>query len=110
DLLVTHSSSRTVLNVGATTSYEVRPLPNRVAARIDLITRYVPGRSGILGLQLHRDQFAIGFSYDFPVIKRNPANTGAFEVALRIKQLVEPEYKRKQARRQSALEQRSVRK
>ncbi len=110
DLLVTHSSSRTVLNVGATTSYEVRPLPNRVAARIDVITRYVPGRSGILGLQLHRDQFAIGFSYDFPVMKRNPANTGAFEVALRIKQLVEPEYKQKQARRQSALEQRSVRK
>ncbi len=107
DLLVTYSGARAVINVGATTSYEVKPFPNQIAARVDVITRYVPGRSGILGFQLHRDQFALGFSYDFPILRSNPANTGAFEIGLQIKRLVEPSFKRNLARKRSTMQQRS---
>ena len=101
EFLFTHSSSRNVLNVGATTSYELKPYPNQIAGRVDLITRYVPGRSGILGLQFHRDNFSIGFSYDFPVTKNNSGNTGAFEVGLQLRKLVDPDLKRRSARKGS---------
>ena len=101
EFLFTHSSSRNVLNVGATSSYELRPSPGQVAGRVDLITRYVPGRSGILGLQFHRDNLSIGFSYDFPVSKNNPANTGAFEVGLQLRKLVDPDLKKRPARKRS---------
>jgi type IX secretion system PorP/SprF family membrane protein len=99
EFLFTRSASRNVLNIGATTSYEVRPYPNQIAGRVDLITRYVPGRSGIVGVQFHKEQFSIGFSYDIPIGRRNPGNTGAFEFALQIRRIVDPYSKRKVARR-----------
>lgn len=101
EFLLTHSAARRVMNLGGVTSYEIKPHPNQVAARIDLITKYVPGRSGILGLQFHRDHFSVGFSYDFPVLKKNEGNLGAFEVALQIKSLVDPGLKRRISKRKT---------
>jgi len=99
EFLFTHSPASKVLNLGATTSYEIKPYPNQIAGRIDLITKYVPGRSGILGLQFHRDHFSIGFSYDFPVVQTNPGNMGAFELGLQLRKLVDPELRKKISRR-----------
>ncbi len=90
DLLFTRSASNNVVAIGGVTSYTIQPFPNQVAGRVDVITRYAVGRSGIVGLQLHRDNFSIGFSYDFPVGKTNIGNTGAFEVGLELRKLVDP--------------------
>lgn len=98
EVLVTHSSS-TLLTVGAITSYELRPYPNQIAGRVDLITKFIPGRSGIFGLQFHRENFSLGFSYDLPLGRKNPGNTGALEIALQLKRLVDPSVKKKAARR-----------
>lgn len=88
-ILYTYSGSKHQLNVGAVTSYYVRAVPNQVAARIDFLTGYIPGRSGIAGIQLHRENFALGFSADFPIVKTNPANLTAFEVGVSLRRLVE---------------------
>lgn len=95
ELLFSRSAGRNFVNAGLVASYEMRRYPNQAGDHIDLITRYVPGRSGILGLQLHREKFSIGFSYDFPVAARNVANRGAFELALEVRRLVDPEGRRR---------------
>ena len=85
-----------MLNVGTRWSYEVKPMPNQVAARIDVITKYVIGRSGIAGIQLHRENFSVGFSYDFPVIRKNTGNLGAFEFGLQLRRPVETRTRKKE--------------
>ena len=102
EILLTRSPATTVVNMGAVTSYELKPYPNQIAGRVDLITKYVFGRSGILGLQFHRDNLAIGFSYDFPLLTKNPANTGAFEIGIQLKSLVDPDLKNRSARKSNA--------
>ncbi len=94
EVLYTRNSNRNVFNVGGITRYKIKPYPNQVSAHVDLITKYVVGRSGILGLQFHQEKFSIGVSYDFPVIVRNVANTGAFEVGLEFRRLVLPKGKK----------------
>ena len=108
EVLFTRSAGRSVLNVGLVTSYEVRPFRNQAGDHIDLITKYVPGRSGILGLQLHREHFSIGFSYDFPVTAINAANRGAFELGLEVRKLVDPAKRRRASltRRKTSTEKR----
>lgn len=105
--MLTRSSSKNVLNLGVTTSYELKPYPNSVAGRVDLITNYVPGRSAILGLQLHRETFSVGFSYDVPAGMNNPANRGAFEVALQLRRLVDPVVRNRTARNRTARKRKS---
>lgn len=90
EILYTRSSSNNVLNVGAITSYTLKPLPNQIAGRVDLITKYVAGRSGIVGVQFHKQNMSVGFSYDFPLFNKNPGNVGAFEVGLELKRPVDP--------------------
>jgi type IX secretion system PorP/SprF family membrane protein len=95
EILFTHSAGNNVINAGAVTSYSLAEAKGKSLSRIDILTKYVVGRSGILGLQLHRENFSIGCSYDFPVIKSNVGNLGAFEVGIEIRKLVESKYKRK---------------
>ncbi len=57
-------------------------MPNQIADRIDLITKYVVGRSGIVGIQFHQEKFSFGVSYDFPVFYTNAGNLGALEIGL----------------------------
>ncbi len=92
EVLFTRSNANNVINVGGVTGYELKN-----SARLDFITKYVVGRSGIFGLQLHRENFSIGLSYDFPVVKRNVGNTGAFEIGLELRRLVDPRLKKKTA-------------
>lgn len=95
EILFTRSASNNVFNIGTTTSYILQPLSAAYPARIDILMKYVVGSSGILGIQLHRENFSIGCSYDFPVISRNPGNHNALEVALQIRKLVHPRFRRK---------------
>lgn len=97
EVLLTRSASNHVLNIGAISSYELKPFPNQVAGRVDLITKYVVGRSGIVGIQLHRENFSVGMSYDFPVVKRNVGNIGAFEIGIEWRRLVDPRLRSKAA-------------
>ena len=98
ELLLTHSASKNVLNLGAVTSYDIKGNSRQASGKIDMITKWVPGRSGIFGLQFHRENFSVGFSYDFPIFHRNPGNTGALEVALQIRRLVDPPLRKRVAR------------
>jgi type IX secretion system PorP/SprF family membrane protein len=96
EVLLTHNASNTVVNLGGITTYRLNPRPKQVSDRIDVITKYVIGRSGIVGLQLHRENFSIGCSYDFPVLRRNFGNLGAFEVGVVLRKLVAPKIRKKQ--------------
>ena len=89
EVLFTRSAANNVLNVGLVTRYDLVS-ENGQDAHVDIITKYVPGRSGIIGLQFFKDNFIVGISYDFPVFVTNVANTGAFEIALGLRKLVVP--------------------
>lgn len=93
EILYTLSSANNVVNAGFRFQYDVRQIPNQIAARVDILTKYVPGRSGILGFQFHTDKVSLGVSYDFPVFKKNVGNLGALEIALELRKLVDPKRK-----------------
>lgn len=95
ELLFTRSASNNVINMGAVTSYFIDPSPKAQNVRIDILTKYVAGRSGILGLQWHSENFSVGCSYDFPVAQKNIGNTSAFEVGLELRKLVDHRLRRK---------------
>ena len=88
EFLYTANASNHVFNIGAKFQHEINPLPNQVADRVEVITKYVLGRSGIIGFQFHRENFSVGMSYDFPVVVANVANLGAFEIGLELRKLV----------------------
>jgi type IX secretion system PorP/SprF family membrane protein len=94
DLLLTYSSGKGVLNVGARWQYDLNPTSRNLTEKIDFITRYVIGRSGIVGIQLHNEKISLGVSYDFPVVIKNYGNTGAFEIGLEYRTPVNPRNKR----------------
>ena len=88
EVLYTHSAATNVFNAGMILRQELKSNPYGVTPHVDLITKYVFDRSAILGLQFHRENFSVGVSYDFPVVDRNVANTGAVEVGVAIRKLV----------------------
>ena len=90
DVLLTYGSGKAVLNFGARWQYDLNPSSRSLTDKIDLITRYVVGRSGIVGLQFHNEKFSFGMSYDFPVIIKNYGNIGAFEIGLEYRTPVHP--------------------
>ncbi len=108
ELLYTLYASNHVVNLGARFQYELESTPKQVTSRLDIITKYVPGRSGILGLQIHKENFSAGISYDFPVFKRNAGNLGALEIGLEIRKPVSTRAKKLQAKRKAEQEKRKV--
>lgn len=98
EVLLTRGNAKNVINLGGITGYQLGGV-NDPNTRLDIISKYAIGRSGIVGLQFHKENFSVGFSYDFPLIKRNIGNTGAFEVGLEIRQLVDPKLKRRSSSR-----------
>src|SRR3989337_1377243 len=83
ELLYTGGASNIVLNAGCITRYALKGYFSKVT-HLDIITKYVIGRSGIIGLQFHQENLSIGCSYDFPIIAKNVANTGAVEVGVEL--------------------------
>jgi len=94
EMLYTRSSANNTINAGFRFQYNLKSMPNQVAGRVDLITKYVVGRSGVIGLQLHRENFSAGLSYDFPFLTSNPGNSGALEMGLTLRKLVVPKIRR----------------
>jgi len=88
EVLYTRSAANNVVNAGAIIRCDMQSNPTRETPHVDLITKYVFGRSGVLGFQYHNEVFSVGFTYDFPLADRNVANTGAFEVGFAIRKLV----------------------
>ena len=89
EFLYTRNAGRNVLNGGLVTRYTLNEYRNKPSDYLDIITKYVVGRSGIIGIQLHRENISIGASYDIPISKRT-ANAGAFEIGLELRRLVDP--------------------
>ncbi|HYC86250.1 MAG TPA: PorP/SprF family type IX secretion system membrane protein [Chryseosolibacter sp.] len=95
EVLFTRNAGNNVLNVGIVTRCDVRNATGKDPFHVDVITKYVAGRSGIFGLQFHNETFSIGFSYDFLVHKGNAANLGAMEIGLELRRRVVPQVKNK---------------
>lgn len=94
EVLFTRGNAKNVINLGGITGYQLGNT-NDPNTRLDFITKYAIGRSGILGIQFHKENFSVGFSYDFPLIRNNVGNTGALEVGLQLRRLVDPRLKKK---------------
>lgn len=90
ELLYTRSASTNVLNAGCITRYDLKSYTRQEPTYLNIITKYVIGRSGVVGLQLCRENLTVGLSYDFPVMVSNVANTGAVEVGVELRKLVIP--------------------
>jgi type IX secretion system PorP/SprF family membrane protein len=90
EVLYAHSSANNTLNVGVRFQRLLKAPRNKTPDHVDLLIKSVVGRSGIIGLQLHREKFSVGMSYDFPLFTTNPGNLGAFEIGLSLRTLVSP--------------------
>ncbi|HTE29917.1 MAG TPA: PorP/SprF family type IX secretion system membrane protein, partial [Chryseolinea sp.] len=88
EVLYTRSATNNVINTGAIFRCDLKPVSTKEVPHVDMITKYIIGRSGLLGMQYHNERFSIGFSYDFPFFYRNVANIGTVEVGLTLKKLV----------------------
>ena len=88
EILYTRSAANNVVNAGAVVRCDLEDNARKETPHVDLIAKYVFGRSGILGFQYHNEVFSLGFTYDFPMTADNVANTGAFEVGLALRKLV----------------------
>jgi type IX secretion system PorP/SprF family membrane protein len=82
EALLTYSASNVVLNTGIRLQKELNPKSRQLSDRVEVIAKYVVGRSGILGVQLHSETVSLGLSYDFPLIQKNVGNLGAVEIGL----------------------------
>lgn len=100
DMLISHSASGANYNIGMATCYALNKGAG-YSRRILLLTRYTVGRHGMIGLQFHNEVYSWGISYDFPVFKKNVANTGALEMGIEIHQ-----FRRKGKRRRIVSPQR----
>ena len=87
ELMYAHSSANNTVNVGVRFQRLLKSAPKKAPDHVDLLLKTVVGRSGIVGLQLHRENFSVGMSYDFPLFVRNPANMGALEIGLSVRAL-----------------------
>lgn len=107
EVLATSNSGNVTINTGLRFQYEIKPMPNQASsARIDVLTKYVPGRSGIVGIQFHRENFSFGASYDFPFIVSNTGNLGALEVGLEVRKLISTRNEKYRAKRAKEIEAR----
>jgi type IX secretion system PorP/SprF family membrane protein len=91
EVLYTGNSNNHLFNAGARFQYELLNPKDH----INILAKYVPGRSGIIGMQLDRETFGLGVSYDFPLFTSNPGNLGALEVGLVLKRLISPNSRNK---------------
>lgn len=85
EALYTRSASNNVLNAGARFRLDLNTAYDIERPHVDIVAKYIIGRSGLAGIQFHNERFSFGLSYDFPMVERNVANTSALEVGLTLK-------------------------
>lgn len=105
EALITHSASNTMLNAGVRWQKEINPKPKVLSDRLEVMTRYAVGRSGIVGVQLHRENFSMGLSYDFPLFRLNAGNVGAIEIGMEWRRLVPTRAQKVTAKRKKVVEE-----
>lgn len=88
ELLFTQSAKTSWANIGLVTQYDLERT-GKFRDHLKILTKYSVGRSAVAGIQLHKENFSIGFSYDFPVTGNSVANQGAFEIGIEIRKLVQ---------------------
>ncbi|MBL7851632.1 MAG: PorP/SprF family type IX secretion system membrane protein [Cyclobacteriaceae bacterium] len=108
EALVTFSASNTFINTGVRIQKEFNITARGMSDRLELLAKYAVGRSGILGIQLHRENFSVGISYDFPVLGTNAGNMGALEVGVAIRKLVLTRVQKQAARRKKAADEKKA--
>lgn len=86
--LLTVSGGATMLNAGFSFQKELNVTAKKSSDLVDVLLKYAVGRSGIAGIQLHRERISLGLSYDFPLFRKNPGNLGALEFGLEVRKLV----------------------
>lgn len=101
DLLAVFSAGNPWLNVGVRLQKQLQPRQPKNTDRVELLLRYVPLRSGIVGVQLHQKNLSLGLSYDFPVFYQNVGNLSALEIALQLRKLTLPKSRRITAKKKS---------
>ncbi len=90
NVLVTYSASNFFLNTGVTWNLDLTDAQKLNAFNsISVLTNYVIGSYAIAGIQLHKDQYTFGFSYDIGLGKTIAANSSAVEVTFVWKDLIE---------------------
>ncbi|GAA0195166.1 hypothetical protein GCM10009122_59200 [Fulvivirga kasyanovii] len=96
EMLLTRAAAQNTLNLGTVSTYELSDL-NQHRGKVHLITKYVVGKYGIAGIQFEKENYKVGFSYDFPLSKQI-ANNGAIEFGVEIKTLVKSKNKYKRTK------------
>ncbi len=92
EVLFTTSYASNLLNAGFRFQYDLKPNSTKPSNKVEVLTKYIPGRSVIVGGQFHKENFSIGLSYDFPGFTSNAGNLGALEIGLEVRKLVTPNY------------------
>jgi type IX secretion system PorP/SprF family membrane protein len=104
EALITFSAGNASVNAGVRIQKEFNITAKKASDRLEILAKYAVGRSGILGVQLHREKFSFGLSYDFPVVRTNVGNLGALEVGLELRNLVSTRAQKVSAKRKKAIE------
>ena len=106
--LLSFSGRAAMFNGGFRFQKELNVSAKKQSDLVDVILKYSVGRSGIAGVQLHRENFSVGLSYDFPLITKNPANVGALEFALELRKLVPTRAQKTIARRKKVADEKKA--
>lgn len=88
EVLYTQNSNTALFNIGTITRYHLTNKSKGFNDYVDFLTKVVFGRSVILGIQLHKEVFTVGLSYDFPLGEGTVANSGAIELGIGLRKLV----------------------
>ena len=103
--LLTTSGGTMMFNGGFKFQKEINVSAKKQSDLVDVLLKYAVGRSGIAGIQFHRENISVGLSYDFPLIKRNPSNLGALEFGIELRRLVPTKAQKTIAKRKKAAEE-----
>jgi type IX secretion system PorP/SprF family membrane protein len=106
--LLTLSGGVAMFNGGVRLQKELNITAKKPSDLVDVILKYAVGRSGIAGIQLHRENISVGLSYDFPLFRKNPGNVGALEFGIELRRLVPTRAQKITAKRKKAAEEKKV--
>jgi type IX secretion system PorP/SprF family membrane protein len=90
DVFLRHAGSVTELVSGPSFRYAVG---NMRTESIKTMLRYSTANNIMLGAVYESENFALGGSFDFNILKNNVSNSGTFEIMLSIKRLKRPKRK-----------------
>jgi len=106
--LLTMSGGAAMFNGGVRLQKELNVTAKKQSDLVDVILKYAVGRSGIAGIQFHRENISMGVSYDFPLFQKNPANLGALEFGLELRRLVATRAQKVVAKRKRAADEKAA--